>query len=379
MRKLVIISHTEHQINEDGNYVGWGPTVNEINYLSNHWEEVVHVACLEKNVKVRGSSVGYNNNNIRFVPIPTFGGKKFWQKLDIIWKMPLILWKVQKSLKGASHVQLRVPMGIGIFLIPYFAFRRKSKYIFWVKYANNWGSNHVPFGYRMQRWLLKKNITRCRVTINGFWPDQPKHCLSFENPCLKEADIQNGQKIIENKNFYPPFHVVFVGRIDERKGVDIIIEFILNGNPQNIGFFHIVGEGELKFNLEQALKEKGIEYKFYGGLSQKELFKILSISHAILLPSKSEGFPKVLAEAMNFGCIPIASGVGSIGHYIRNGIEGFILGTLNYDELSKSLDSFNNLTSEKMDNFIFECKKLAHRFTFQNYLTHLQKQVFNGI
>jgi hypothetical protein len=158
MKKLVIISHTEHQQSGDGSFVGWGPTVNEINYLSNHWKEVVHVACLEKGKAVKGSSVGYSNSNIHFEAIPTFGGRRIWQKLDILWKMPLILWKVQKSIKGASHVQLRVPMGIGLFLIPFFAFRNQSKYIFWVKYANNWGSSHVSFGYRIQRWFLKKNI-----------------------------------------------------------------------------------------------------------------------------------------------------------------------------------------------------------------------------
>jgi hypothetical protein len=132
-KKLVIISHTEHQQAADGSFVGWGPTVNEINYLSNHWKEVVHVACLEKGKAVKGSSVGYSNSNVHFEAIPTFGGKRIWQKLDILWKMPLILWKVQKSLKRASHVQLRVPMGIGIFLIPFFAFRNRSKYIFWDK------------------------------------------------------------------------------------------------------------------------------------------------------------------------------------------------------------------------------------------------------
>ncbi len=130
MKKLVIISHTEHQQAADGSFVGWGPTVNEINYLSNHWVEVVHIACLEKCKAVKGSSVGYSNKNVHFEVIPTFGGKRIWQKLDILWKMPLILWKVQKSIKGASHVQLRVPMGIGIFLIPFFAFRKQSKYIF---------------------------------------------------------------------------------------------------------------------------------------------------------------------------------------------------------------------------------------------------------
>ena len=45
-KKLVIISHTEHYVNSDGAIVGWGSTVNEINYLADYWSKVVHVACL---------------------------------------------------------------------------------------------------------------------------------------------------------------------------------------------------------------------------------------------------------------------------------------------------------------------------------------------
>ena len=207
MKKLVIISHTEHQQAADGSFVGWGPTVNEINYLSHHWEEVVHVACLEKGVALKGSSVGYTNSNTYFNPIPTFGGKQFWQKLDILWKMPYILWKVQKSLNGASHVQLRVPMGIGIFLIPFFALRNKSKYVFWVKYANNWGASSIPLGYKIQQSLLQKNVTKAKVTINGFWPNQLKYCISFENPCLTEMQITEGKYVIETKKFDSPFNL----------------------------------------------------------------------------------------------------------------------------------------------------------------------------
>ena len=47
-KKLVVISHTLHAKNKNNEMVGWGPTISEINYLSNHWEEIVHVACFTK-------------------------------------------------------------------------------------------------------------------------------------------------------------------------------------------------------------------------------------------------------------------------------------------------------------------------------------------
>jgi glycosyltransferase involved in cell wall biosynthesis len=377
LKKLVIISHTEHQKTIDGNYVGWGPTVNEINFLSKHWVEVIHVACLEQNVEVRGSSVGYQSDNIKFEPIPTFGGKKFWQKLDILWKMPLILYKVKKSLKGASHVQLRVPMGIGIFLLPFFALRNQSKYIFWVKYANNWGSKHVPFGYKIQRYLLKKNFLNCKVTINGFWPNQLKHCISFENPCLTYLNVLDGDRILKLKQFHTPYELIFVGRIDVAKGVDILIEFIRLVDIKNLGCFHIVGEGKLKEELENVFKEIGIPYKFHGSLSQLELFEFLKVSDCILLPSKSEGFPKVLAEGMNFGCIPIASNVGSINHYIKNEESGFVLENISVNALIDTWNHFVKMDDESKYVIAQNGYNISLKFTFDKYLNNLKNQVFN--
>ena len=377
MKKLVIISHTEHQLAADGSFVGWGPTVNEINYLSHHWEEVVHIACLEKGIAVKGSSVGYVNSNIHFEPIPTFGGRKIWQKFDILWKMPLILWKVQKSLEGASHVQLRVPMGIGLFLIPYFAFRNKSKYTFWIKYANNWGANRIPFGYKIQRWLLKNNVTKSKVTINGFWPNQAEHCISFENPCLTEMQIVEGKLNGESKKFDSPFNLIFVGRIDAAKGVDVLIDFICEENKKDIGFFHVVGEGELRGEFENVLNKVGIPNKFYGNLTQAELFELLKISDCILLPSKSEGFPKVLAEAMNYGCIPIASNVGSITHYIQNWVSGFILDEISESGLNDVWQNFINLNSEVKLTIPTNGFEVSQKFTFENYLHNLKMKIFN--
>jgi hypothetical protein len=35
-KKLVIVSHTHHHFNPNGEILGWGPTVNELNYLKNN-------------------------------------------------------------------------------------------------------------------------------------------------------------------------------------------------------------------------------------------------------------------------------------------------------------------------------------------------------
>ena len=83
-----------------------------------------------------------------------------------------------------------------VFLIPYLTLFSNKKG--WYKYAGNWNQEQPPLGYRIQRYLLIKQSRL--VTINGRWPNQPNHCLTFENPCLRNEDLEIGKKIAVNKS-----------------------------------------------------------------------------------------------------------------------------------------------------------------------------------
>src|SRR5690606_11098200 len=197
-KKLVIISHTEHYKDSTGVIKGWGPTINEVNYLADYWEEVVHVGCLHHK-KTPPSSLAYTRKNISFVAIPPYGGKSLRDKFMILFKIPRIITTVIKSVNGATEVQLRLPTSMGLFLLPLFSFFLPRTFTFWVKYAGNWNQENPPLSYTLQRWWLKKNYAKCKVTINGFWDNQPLHCYSFENPCLTQEDIERGKEIAERK------------------------------------------------------------------------------------------------------------------------------------------------------------------------------------
>src|SRR5690606_32323636 len=104
--------------------------------------------------------------------------------------------------------------------IPYLTLFVKKKG--WYKYARNWNQENPPLGYRLQRAMLKRQ--KRKVTINGKWPNQPKHCLTFENPCLTLEEREEGQQVIEQKEFKPSFTFCFVGRLEDAKGVRRILD-----------------------------------------------------------------------------------------------------------------------------------------------------------
>jgi glycosyltransferase involved in cell wall biosynthesis len=373
-KKLVIISHTLHSNTSCNELVGWGPTVNEINFLSQYWEEVIHVACLNEG-KADGSLLPYTSENIKFHAIPTFGGKSLKEKLTVFTRSIAILKIILASVNEASHVQIRVPMGIGIYVLPFFLFVPR-KFILWVKYANNWQHFSSSFGYRYQRWFLKRNYLNCSVTINGIWPQQQRHLKSFENPCIRTDQIVKGSSI--NKEFNGPFKLVFAGRLESAKGIDLLIE-ILDKIPKNkIKEWVFLGDGPMKNTLIMKFKQHGINARFLGFVSQNNVHKELKNAHFLVLPSKSEGFPKVVAESWNYGCIPICSAVGSIPHYLINGENGFLLPNLSKEGLCKVLSDVLIMKSEDvLARISIKGKEMATIFTFDYYLEQLKNKVFN--
>ena len=374
MNKLVIISHTEHQLDSAGQPVGWAPTVNEINYLADYFDEVEHVACLESG-EAKGSSIPYTNAKIKFSPIPVFGGKTLKSKLGIILKAPGILAAVHKALKNATHVQLRLPTSIGLFLLPYFTLRNRKRYIFWVKYANNWIEPSPPPGYALQRWYLSKNFARCKVTINGSWPGQPSHCFTFENPCLNEENRHAGYIATEKKQIAPPFKLLFVGRVAADKGIFTLLEALKSFTVSEIESLTVTGSGPDENKAIEMVSGLTIPVVFTGALPQSAVHQLFEKSHFLVLPSASEGFPKVAAEAMNYGCIPILSKVGSIPFYLKHLHDSFLLVQNNADSVAKTIELTINMGSDSLKVIQKNGYSGASLFTFKSYWYKLQQTI----
>ena len=374
-KKLVIISHTEHYKNHNQEIVGWGSTICEVNYLADFWDEVVHIGCLLE-MDPPASSLPYVKNNIHFVPISPYGGKRILDKVKIVVAMPEIIFKVMSNLRNATEVQLRLPTSMGLFLLPLFSFLLPRRYTFWVKYAGNWNQEKAPLSYKIQKWWLEKNFARCKVTINGFWLNQPEHCISFENPCLTCNSISIGKEVIKVKDFNEKFTLIFIGRLDNLKGMSLILEALQNTDSSKIHKIHFVGDSDQRIYFEDKAAFLKDKVTFHGFLASANVHRLLKQAHFILLPSQSEGFPKVIAEAACYGVIPIVSDVGSIPHYIdqTNGFIWKIKGDQSFEEvLSDAIATNPKLLREKSENVL----NVAKKFTFENYSAKLEKYIFS--
>ena len=336
------------------------------------FDEIYHIAPLHT-ASAPPSAIEYSGENIYFVPITPSGGKKLSQKLAILFNAPATITKVHEILKKVDVFQLRAPTGIGVYMIPYLTlFIKKSG---WFKYAGNWNQKKAPIGYGLQRWFLKNQ--KRKVTINGSWGNQSTQCLSFENPCLTEIDRDNGMKSIELKEFKAPFTYCFAGRLEDAKGVRRIIEaFTMLEDKELVKEVHMIGDGKNLNEYKILVKKSGINFKFHGFMNRTEVFKIFQQAHYFLLPSTaSEGFPKVIAEAMNFGCIPIVSGVSSIGQYVQHKKNGLIVSPVSSEVLSAKINESFLLTQKAIDTMQAYNHKHGQKFTYKYYTNRVLNEI----
>ena len=370
---LTIISNTPHY--KKGEVIsGWGPTIREINQLAILFSNVYHIAPLYNDI-IPNIAERYISKKIKFIPIKPAGGNGIRNKLNILYQIPKNLLTIHKYCKIANSIQFRAPTNLGLYVLPYLSILNKDKT--WIKYAGNWSQKNPPISYYFQKLWLNSQLNKFKVTINGSWPDQEKKFLSFENPCFTEKELKEANKHGIKKTFNESLILCFVGAIEEWKGVSLILEALKEIEfYDSINCIYFVGDGsQLVVSRSFSKQIENIKIYFTGSLIRQDLNSIYQKSHIILLPSRSEGFPKVIAEATAFGCVPIISNVGSLSQYI-NDQNGLILKETNVRNIINSIRFLVN-DRIKLKKMSLEALSIAKNFTFKEYSKKIERMIIN--
>jgi glycosyltransferase involved in cell wall biosynthesis len=133
----------------------------------------------------------------------------------------------------------------------------------------------------------------------------------------------------------------------------------------------------MKEPLQQLTNELNINATFPGFVSQSVVHEYLSKAHILILPSKSEGFPKIVAEAWNYKVIPLVSPVGSLPHYLENSRNGIMMEDVSKESLNTAFEQLLKMTPQELQEIAKNAHWLAHKFTFEYYYKNLQQEVFS--
>jgi len=368
-KKMVVIADSPMHITGGKSY-GFGPVVREFEFLLQEFDEITWMGFIWPNDDGNPIYDEIKNPRLKLEPIKLIGGQSIKQKLEVLVNTPRMIVKIFRLVLSADIVHTRGPSSPAFLAcLLSLVFRRK---IWWNKYAGNWMQENPPAFYALQKKLLLK-LKHTKVTINGYWNKQPQHCISFENPCLYDDDLILGLTVAAQKSFHGDISCLFVGRLEEEKGVQRIIDSFKGLNTNRIITLHFVGNGRNRTNFEAQAKELSFKTYFHGFLSHAAVHALFKEAHFLLLPSMaSEGFPKVIAEAACYGCIPVVSDISSITHYVKHQQNGFvweIKGTKSYGEVL--LETLSQ-PAERLSQIAMAGNDMATQFGFSAFLKKLK-------
>lgn len=121
--------------------------------------------------------------------------------------------------------------------------------------------------------------------------------------------------------------VLFLGRLDGRKSPDVLLraaKTVLKSHPQVR--FRFGGDGDIT-KYKVLAEELGIfdNCDFLGWTTGKQKEDAIRASRIFCLPSKHEGMPMSVLEAMSYGLTTIATPVGGVPQVIQDGINGYLM------------------------------------------------------
>jgi glycosyltransferase involved in cell wall biosynthesis len=369
-KKLIIISDTRIQ-NINGTIYGFPSVVLELNIFVNLFEQIHWIVVDDSLSSVNESFLPIPKNiSLHHIPDLTLKGRK--SKFNLLLEIIKTFFKVSKLIQGFDVIHVRGPNPI--MLISLVISRINRKKLWWFKYANNWvDTTGRPF-WKVQKFLLQ-NSPYSVVTLNGTWPNEPKYIKSFENPCLSEAEVNDGRLIIKSKSYKKSINLLFVGRLEFQKGVGKLLEWLENNDNSKIGQLYIVGGGKNQdyfLNIIKNNSQLRNRVVFVGTVNRVKLIEYYKMCHFLILPTfASEGFPKVIAEASAYGCIPVSTSVSCIQQYIRHGING-------YDWETWRRDSADILENDDLNNIGLVANNMSRLFTYERYQIKLKEILFNG-
>jgi glycosyltransferase involved in cell wall biosynthesis len=193
--------------------------------------------------------------------------------------------------------------------------------------------NHVPLNYRLEAKLENLQIRRSDYLVthsNG-------HARTLETELgikrTKFKIIPIGIPITKKRNQYRSdksknnIEVLFVGRLENRKGIDILISAIPKIIQKNSSIsFNIIGSDPM--NIKESYKSNQLfknHVQFLGKVSSSALENRYQKCDIFVAPSRYESFGIVFVEAMKFSKPVIGTNVGGIPDIVSNNKNGYLI------------------------------------------------------
>ncbi|MBF8267678.1 MAG: colanic acid biosynthesis glycosyltransferase WcaL [Dehalococcoidia bacterium] len=223
----------------------------------------------------------------------------------------------------------------------------------------------VGGGY-MRRRLVELGCPEEKIEIHHLGIDTQKFGFSYRRPG------DNGKVVL-----------LFVGRFTEKKGLPYALRAVSRVFPSHRNMeFRIVGDGELRPQIEDLIRELGIGecVTLLGAQPSSRVAEEMAQAHIFLGPSvtaadgDSEGTPITLMEAQSSGLPVVSTHHADIPEVVLDGESGFLVAEGDVEALAERISYLiaNPQSWEAMG-------EAGRRHIEQNYNSYLSTRELEGI
>ncbi|NDQ55802.1 MAG: glycosyltransferase family 4 protein [Acidipila sp.] len=339
MRVLVALeNHFErgpnNHIYADGppNYAFWS------RYLD-VFEEVIVLARVRDTAVARGEQERSDGPGVSFAALPDYRGP--WHYLRCL---PALQRCVRDTVSAADAYILRVPGLVG--RLVWFELRRRRKpYALdvigdpWEAFGKGtWRSIFRPVFQQVASHNLRamcRDATAARYVTRRVLPQRYPAAPAAFVTSFSDVELQKGFaapdalaarseriRARENMGDLRPRHIGFIGSFAQLyKAPDVLLEALAECARRGLAFeASFVGDGRFRRDMETLSRRLGLEcrVRFLGVLPYgKAVQEFLDSVDLFVMPSRTEGLPRAMVEAMARGCPCIGSAVGGIPELLR--------------------------------------------------------------
>ena len=214
-------------------------------------------------------------------------------------------------------------------------------------------NEEVEFHIEIEEYLLNKskfvvsNSNAIEKQYNQYYNDACKGKTfliphGFED--ISELAKKHDKNLSDNSD---NIEILFVGRLEHRKGIDIIFECIPHiCQKYNNVIFRFCGDNSINMpNSEETYKDyflsKYNEFSdrviFEGYISDEEIIDRYSNCDIFIAPSRFESFGLIFLEAMIFSKPVIGTNIGGIPEVVADGVSGILIENENSEDLKSGL------------------------------------------
>ena len=199
--------------------------------------------------------------------------------------------------------------------IPYFVIAQKAVEFFWPHKIYRAAMRRALLAAKQSYFVSKHNLT---LTQDQFGCVIPNATVVF-NP------IKLGDQLQPLPPTEPHFRLACVGRLFLLdKGQDILIRILSKEKWKNRPLLvNFIGHGVDDESLQEMARYLGVTNVEFSGF-QGNMDQVWAQHHGLILPSRAEGMPLAMLEAMAMSRMVIVSTAGGNAEIVTDGVNGFI-------------------------------------------------------